>query len=81
MVKMSVQSKMLLIRDDAEGPLSTLDPTFFLKNINNGSRKLVPVFDGLTNGSYLGVPCRGVPLGRVEWEKTKFSSDPHPIGL
>ncbi len=28
MVKMSVQSNMLLIRDYAEGPLSTLDPTF-----------------------------------------------------
>ncbi len=31
-------------------------------------------------GSHLGVPCRGVSLGRVEREEGKTSSDQYPKG-
>ncbi len=64
----------------------------FLENIdriscNDGSLELIPVFHtqkmpilSFDGGSHLGVPCRGVLLGRVDQGGGKTRSDQYPKG-
>ncbi len=47
-------------------------------NISQPSPKMPTLSFG--DGLHLGVPCRGVLLGRVEWEEGKTSSDQFPKG-
>ncbi len=59
----------------------------FLKNINIGNLKLIPVFDDSHrknnpvsgDGSDLEVPCKGALLGRREREEGNASSDARQI--
>ncbi len=59
---------------DGEGPLPKLDPNFFLEILTTEDGNLFQYIIALTEkaNSLLRrwlLPCRGVFLGRVEWEE------------